>query len=131
LQKEILDKGGKRIEFYGGEHDTRLLGDAGFLEKVLNQSPSPRRIISLARLIDMVCSQYAITKKDLTGSSRSRRLSEARGVTGWLAAEKTSATLTEVAGLLNRDPANISRAAKKIRQEMPEVIKLIDLLKDK
>ena len=75
--------------------------------------------------------QHAITKKDLTGSSRSRRLSEARGVTGWLAAEKTSATLTEVAGLLNRDPANISRAAKKIRQEMPEVIKLIDLLKDK
>lgn len=123
------DKGKKREEFYCGEHDTRVLGDVRFTEKILNQNLSPPKTIPLARVIDIVCSEYAITKKDLIGVSRSRRLSEARGAIGWLALEKTSATLTEVAGLLNRDPANISRAVRKISENNPpETIKLIGLL---
>ena len=49
-----------------------------------------KRCLIKVRLPGELSLQHAITKKDLTGSSRSRRLSEARGVTGWLAAEKTS-----------------------------------------
>lgn len=123
--KKDTDKGIKRREFYCCEHDSRVMGDERFLEKVFNQSSLPQKTISLEKLIDIVCRNYAVGKKDLAGPSRSRRLTEARGVIGLFAAEKTKASLTEVAALLNRDPANISRAAKKVNENEHELIKLI------
>ncbi len=129
--KGDTNKAEQRKEFYTGEHDSRVFGDERFLGKVLNISPSPQKTVSLDKLVDIVCNKYSITKNDLTGKSRNRRLSEARGVIGWLASEKTSSNLTEVASLLNRDPANISRAVKKIRENKPDIIKLIKLPKDK
>ncbi|MBU2499139.1 MAG: hypothetical protein KKE57_09580 [Proteobacteria bacterium] len=52
--------------------------------------------MSLDKVFEVVCKGYNVEEKDLTGPSRIRSLSEARGVVGFLCRQPGAASLTEV-----------------------------------
>jgi len=108
---------GHRQEFHQGNGDSRLLGDDRFMEAALAHLPicnipAPR----LDEIIACVCQQYQVEKNDLVAKGRTRRMAEARAVTGWLAIELTSATLSDVAMTYGRDIATLSGALRKVRE---------------
>jgi len=90
-----LDKGYME-EFHLGGDDCRVLGDEFFIEQVLAQEPKRRLPMSLDKVFEVVCKGYNVEEKDLTGPSRIRSLSEARGVVGFLCRQPGAASLTEV-----------------------------------
>jgi hypothetical protein len=98
-----------RDEFRRGGDDSRVLAEDRFVEQVLGRPLTVRRPPKLHRVIDRVCEHYEVTPSELSAPSRARRLSEARGVIGWLARETGPATLSEVASRFHRDPTTVSR----------------------
>jgi len=106
-----------RKEFQGGGEDPRVLADERFLEKVTGQAKSKPRPPSLQRIVRYVCGRYDITPSALTGPSRSRGLSEARALIGWLARQTGAGTLAEIAAHFNRDATTLSRQVGRIELE--------------
>ena len=105
---------GHRDEFHLGADDSRVLGSARFLERVLEPSAGPGPKPSLGFIADRVCAHYGLGEDDLAGPSRRRLFSEARGVIGYLARRSAAASLSEVARRFDRDLTTISRAVRRI-----------------
>jgi len=103
-------------KFYTGDHDTRILGDKRFVEKIV-VSKTVHHAISLDEIIDFVCEKRQVKKQDLGSLSRQRKFSEIRGVIGWIAINLKAATLTEVAKSFHRDVTTLSRAVRNIDEE--------------
>ena len=111
-----LDKGYME-EFHLGGDDSRVLGDEFFIEQVLAQEPKSRPTLSLDHLIEVVCNRYIIEQKDLSGPSRIRSVSEARGVGGFLCRQTGAASQTEVARRFKRERATLSRITSRIEEK--------------
>lgn len=105
---------GDRDEFHRGADDSRVLGSARFLDRVLGPPAGPGPAPSLASITERVCAHYGLDEDDLAGPSRRHRFAEARGVIGYLARDGAAASLSEVARRFNRDPTTISRAVRRI-----------------
>lgn len=110
---------GYRQEFHQGGKDSRLLGDDRFMEDALDHLPTPRVLApDLDTIIRFVCDRYGVEEAELAAKGRMRRPAEVRAVTGWLAAELNSASLSEVANRFGRDIATLSGAVRGVREQM-------------
>ncbi len=67
-----------------------------------------------------VCEHYGMMESDLAEKRRMRKPAELRAVTGWLATELNSATLSEVANRFGRDIATLSGAVRRVRERAQE-----------
>ena len=104
---------GQRAELYKGTHDSRVLGDENFVEKVLLGKPVFKKP-SLKKIVQQVCKQFSVQEKALRRPGRQRKMSEFRGIIGWLAKQHGAVSLQEVSTHFNRDLATMSRAVRKI-----------------
>lgn len=77
------------------------------------------------RIIKYVCGQTGATEGELSSGSRQRRLSEVRGIIGWLATRLEATSLSDVSRRFHRDLATMSRAVRNIdrRRERSEEFK--------
>jgi putative transposase len=125
-------KGGSRQEEYdrGSSADSRILGGDAFIDRVLGQEQAkPRLKLSLDRIVREVCSQYSVKEKDLRGSGRDRRLSEARGMAAWLVLELGACTLGELGKRTGRDITTLSSAAKRLQMRAKRDLKLAEKMR--
>ena len=96
----------------------RVLGGEEFAAAALRQAgetaahgekpPTP------AAVTRAVCEAYGMTRKELAGPSRSRRLSEARAVAALLARDTGAATLAAMAARFKRSPSSLSRVLRNL-----------------
>lgn len=117
---EFVERGGEtghRKDFYLGEHDSRVLGDELFVEKVLTDKTINRKP-EFDAIVKYACKQFGVTEKQLRSPSRQRKMAEIRGIAGWLTTRLEVVTLSAVAKRFNRDLATISRAVRNIEERM-------------
>ena len=107
-----------RPEFYGGEEDSRVLGDDSFVDNCLSAVGDIPHRITVQELADKVGSTYDFAAATLKSRSQQRSASEARAVVGWLARELDCATLSDVGRLFNRDVGSISSAVRRLSERM-------------
>jgi len=108
-----------RPEFHAGADDSRVLGEDLFLHQVMTQADEPVPVnISLDLLLLFIAKAFAIEIAELTGPSKKRRFSEARGVATWLVSEMGLCTLADLGKLLNRDPSTLSLSLKRTKEHM-------------
>jgi REP element-mobilizing transposase RayT len=108
-----------REDFHCGGTDKRILGDDGFIEKIMGKGVmQTRKEIVLNDLIRYVCKDYGIDEEQLASSGRDRYTSEARQVIGWLALKTDNLTLTQVAQYFGRDVTTLSRGVKRIEESI-------------
>lgn len=108
-----------REDFHSGGTDKRILGDDGFIEKMMGKGVmQTRKEIVLNDLIRHVCKDYGIDEEQLASSGRDRYTSEARQVIGWLALKTDNLTLTQVAQYFGRDVTTLSRGVKRIEESI-------------
>lgn len=122
----------RRPEFHGGGVDSRLLGDDDFMDKCLSGSGGMPVRLTARQIIDQVCRAYRLDPLILQAKSQQRNASEARAVAGWLARESGCVTLTEIAGLVNRDVGSISSAVRRLSDRLenePDLAKRMKALK--
>ena len=108
---------GHRDDFHHGADDSRILADDDFTARVLDPPPTVGPPPTLEAILAQVCHHYALRTEDLTGPSRARHVSQARGVVGWLARATGAANLVEVGARLHRDPTTLSRIVSRIDRE--------------
>lgn len=122
----------RRPEFHGAGVDSRLLGDDDFLDKCLSGSGGMPLRLTARQIIDQVCRAYRFDASILQAKSQRRKASEARAAAGWLARESGCVTLTEIAGLVNRDVGSISSAVRRLSDRLgnePDLAKRMKALK--
>ncbi|MBU0484182.1 MAG: transposase [Proteobacteria bacterium] len=107
---------GRRADFHQGETDSRILGDDGFTDTVLNRKVTHKEI-KLAAIIAYVCEQHNVDEKELRHPSRRRDYAELRGVIGLLAVQLKAAPLAEVAKHFNRDISTLSRIVHNVEKK--------------
>jgi len=108
-----------RSEFHEGGDDSRILGEDVFLQQVISQVEdiAPMKI-SIDILLISVAQAFGIEVAEISGPSRNRCYTEARGVAAWLVQEMGHHPLADLARRMNRDPSALSLHAKKIRDRM-------------
>lgn len=81
----------------------------------------PANVVRLAGVIDAVCARLAVTKADLMGSGRHRRVVVARGLVAYLARELTTHSFPEIAQGLGRvNHSTIHTADHRLRRQLAE-----------
>ena len=121
-----------RPEFHGAGVDSRLLGDDNFMDKCLSGSGGMPLRLTARQIIDQLCRAYRLDASILQAKSQQRKVSEARAAAGWLARESGCVTLTEIAGLVNRDVGSISSAVRRLTDRLrnePDLAKRMKALK--
>ncbi|MBU0730441.1 MAG: transposase [Proteobacteria bacterium] len=116
---EFVERGveeGHREDLYIGEHDSRVLGDDGFVERVLQQKNIIKKP-SIDVVVKYVCKQNGLMEKELSSPSRERKMSAIRGIIGWLVMQFEITTLSEVANRFNRDLTTISRSVRNTEEQ--------------
>ena len=111
-----LDEG-HRDDFHKGRDDSRVLADDAFTANLLGKPAAPATRPCLEDIVARVSHHQGITAAELSGPSRARRVSQARGMVGWLVLETGAATLKEVATRFHRDPTTLSRIVGRIDRE--------------
>lgn len=117
---DFVDQGkndGFQQEYHSGStHESRVLGDDTFIDKVLTHAESkPLKRISLEDILHKVRLKYGIEEKDLKAPGKSRKHSEARGVAAWLLLETGASTLSKLSRVTGRDISTLSNAAKAVQ----------------
>ena len=94
--------------FYGGQADTRVVGEEDFLKKVLSRREAKRKAPSLRQIVTYVCNGYGLTEGALKAPGKGRQTAQARVLVAWLAIRFRSCTLAEVAEHFSRSPSTLS-----------------------
>jgi REP element-mobilizing transposase RayT len=102
--------------FYGGEADSRVVGEADFLQGVLKPSERSVKPPALARLVDHVCHACGLTPAELRAPGRNRQAAQARTLIAWLAVQTRSCTIVEVAQYFSRAPSTISHLVARLEK---------------
>ncbi len=118
--RDFIDQGkddGYQEEYHcGSAHESRVLGDDTFVDKVLTYAESKSfKRLNLADILQRICLKYEIEEKDLKTPGKYRKHSEARGVAAWMLLETGAATLAELGRVTGRDISTLSAAAKAVR----------------
>ena len=118
--RNFVDQGkddGYQKEYHSGSaHESRVLGDDAFIDKILtNAGSKPLKRISLEDILQKVHLKYGIEEMDLKATGKNRKHSEARGVAAWLLLETGAATLSELSRVTGRDISTLSNAAKSVQ----------------
>ncbi len=117
--KEYVERGKgeeHQTELYRGVHDSRVLGDESFVEKVILKKPILKKP-SLQKIVYLVGDHFAVQEKELKRTGRQRKMSRLRGIIGWLAKQLEAASLTEVSTYFSRDLATMCRAVRRIEEQ--------------
>lgn len=107
---------GHSDRFYGGEADTRVVGEADFVKKVLPKKTRVAKPPALSVIVRKVCKSASLTEAALRARGKDRPQAHARALIGWLAIKSGSATLTEVAARFNREASTLSHAVTNLEK---------------
>ena len=94
--------------FYGGQADTRVVGEEDFLKKVIPRHEAKVKPPSLKRIVAYVCEGYGLTEAALRAPGKGRQQAQARALVAWLAVQLRSCPLAEVATHFSRSPSTLS-----------------------
>lgn len=108
---------GYQQEYHSGSaHESRVLGDDSFIDRVLAHAESkPLKRITLEEILQKVFLKYGIEICDLKAAGKDRKHAEARGVVAWLILESGAGTLSELGRITGRDISTLSNAAKTVQ----------------
>lgn len=102
--------------FYGGQADTRIVGEEDFVKVILKSEPAHHRAPPVNELISYACHSYGLTRKALLAAGRTRQPAEARALIAWLALKTQATPLTALAQTFGRDISTLSHALSRIEQ---------------
>lgn len=105
---------GHNETFYGGQADSRVVGEEDFVKAIIKSKPARRRTPSISALTSYACRSYGLTRKALLAAGRARRPAEARALIAWLALKTQAASLTALAQIFGRDISTLSHALSRI-----------------
>jgi chromosomal replication initiator protein len=90
------------------------------VQQVLNEDRvRPTRIVRVATIIDSVCQRLNITRVDLTGTGRHRRVVVGRSMVAYLSRELTTMSFPEIAQALGRDNhSTVHTADQRLREQL-------------
>ncbi len=110
--------GERRAAFHEGNGAAgRVLGDDGFVAAALKQAgEKPVRPPDVELILELVARDYSVALAELSGTSRRRLLSEARGLAGLLARETGAAGLSDLAARFGRELSSLSRVVRHVEQ---------------
>jgi REP element-mobilizing transposase RayT len=118
---------GHRPEFHGeGNHDSRILGDDGFVERMAGEGAAPFGTVSINDLLTAVCRRYSVTTYDIARPGKERPLSRVRSMAAWIVQDESSVTLKQLAERTGRDVSSLSAAAQRMQKRsrmMPELLR--------
>ena len=115
----FVDEGradGHQELFYGGDSDSRVVGEEDFVRSILKIRPPRTRRPKLEELTAYVCSGYGLTCSELLAEGRERRRAEARAVVAFLAIRSHTATLTALAQYFGRDASTLAHAVSRLAE---------------
>lgn len=79
----------------------------------------PNHVVRIATVIDAVCQRLSVSKSDLMGASRHRRVVLGRSMVAYLARELTTLSFPEVAQALGRDNhSTVHTADQRLRRQL-------------
>lgn len=107
---------GHNETFYGGQADSRIVGEEDFVKAILKSKPARRRVPPISELTSYACRSYGLTPKALLAAGRARRPAEARALIAWLALKTQAAPLTLLAQTFGRDISTLSHALSRIEE---------------
>ena len=107
---------GHNAAFYGGQADSRIVGEEDFVKAILNRNARRRRAPTIAELVTYVCRCYRLNEKELLAAGRARLPAEARALLAWLALKTQAAPLTTLAQRFGRDISTLSHARSRIEE---------------
>lgn len=107
---------GHNETFYGGQADSRVVGEEDFVKAIIKPKPARRWAPSISELTSYVCRSYGLTQKALLAAGRARRPAEARALIAWLALKTQAAPLTVLAQTFGRDISTLSHALSRIEE---------------
>jgi hypothetical protein len=107
---------GHRADFHGvGGSDPRVFGEDDFVDHVLRKAGTqPEKMADIDMVLKMVERVYGIKAAELSKPGQDRRFSEARSMAAWGVTEMTSATLTELSKMTDRDVTSLSSGMKRL-----------------
>jgi len=100
--------------YYGGQADSRVVGEEDFVRGVLKIKPQRRRAFTVDELVRYVCHRYRLPEEELLAAGRTRLPAEARALVAWLALKTQTATLTTLAQRFGRDISTLSHALSRV-----------------
>lgn len=102
--------------FYGGEDDSRVVGEEDFVRQVLPTKERAAKAPSLERIVAQVCLSASMNEATLKAPGKARAAAQARALVAWLAIKTQAATLTRVADLFDRDLSTLSHAVSTMEE---------------
>ena len=102
--------------FYGGEDDSRVVGEEDFVRQVLPAKARAAKAPSLERIVAQVCRSVSMSEAALKAPGKARPAAQARALVGWLAIKTKAATLTRVADRFDRDLSTLSHAVSALEE---------------
>ena len=107
---------GHNAAFYGGQADSRIVGEEDFVRTILKPEARRHRAPSIAELATYVCRRYRLNEKELLAAGRARRPAEARALLAWLALKTHAASLTRLSQTFGRDISTLSHALSRLEE---------------
>jgi len=107
---------GHNAAFYGGQADSRIVGEEDFVRTILKPEARRHRAPSIAELATYVCRRYRLNEKELLAAGRARRPAEARALLAWLALKTLAASLTRLSQTFGRDISTLSHALSRLEE---------------
>lgn len=133
LYEDFINKGVKekyREVFSKGISKNQILGENSFIEKAYELSSLKQTDSStIKKIIQKVCREYKVTKKDLKSGSRSKHLAEARAMSALIVRETPHLTLTDLSEELQRDLSGLSQAASRLYSRSTKDVEIAKRLK--
>ncbi|MDP7420760.1 MAG: helix-turn-helix domain-containing protein [bacterium] len=94
-----------------------FLGSEKFInriKKLSGQKTTFKRTID--EIIDKVCDNYNLEKKDVIGPGKKRSLSEARTMVAWIVRENKHLSLTDLSKIVKRTVSGLSSAVGRLEK---------------
>lgn len=103
----------QNLALVAGEHPGPL--DRKAVEKILAETGQPTsRTTGLAAIIQRVCAAFEVTRKELLGTSRLRRVLVPRQVAMYLARRSGKLSLPRIGAAFDRDHTTVMHACRKV-----------------
>lgn len=97
----------------------QVLGDDRFLRSILKRSAGKSgREKTMDEIVDVVCREYRIDRRDLIHGGKQRKYSEARALTALIVRSRTGLRLTELGKMLGKDNSTLSQGAGRVMKRM-------------
>lgn len=102
--------------FYGGQADSRIVGEEDFVKTVVKPALRQPRPPAVSELVAYVCRSHRLDEKALFAQGRARQPAEARALLAWLAVKTHAAPLTALAQRFGRDLSTLSHAFARLEE---------------